>query len=155
MALRVSDTEFKQEKKSYVLLCLFHSLHFCNGCRSARLGSVRLSLFLLNFLLFECLVLFFISFIFFATETHLQLIVVSMQHFYPSKWICSVFLFFFALSSGYISAFPLLLQQTDDSNCILLPIQHITYNFYHSFFLIFPFLLLVFAAPSCTLDVLV
>lgn len=49
---------------------------------------------------------------------------------------------FFFSSSGNISVFPSLLQQSDDSNCILLPIQHITYNFYHLFFLISRFVCL-------------
>lgn len=44
--------------------------------------------------------------------------------------------------SGNISVFPSLLQQSDDSNCILLPNQHITYNFYHLFFLISRFVCL-------------
>lgn len=92
---------------------------------------VRLSLFLLNFSLLERLCVKPVTY-FSTAETHLQLIVVSMQLSYFFFQMNGTKRCFF--SSGNISVFPSLLQQSDDSNSILLPIQHITYNFYHLFF---------------------
>lgn len=96
---------------------------------------VRLSLFLLNFPLLERLCVKPVTY-FSTAETHLQLIVVAMQLSYFFFQMTETKRCFFFSSSGNISVFPSLLQQSDDSNCILLPIQHITYNFYHLFFFI-------------------
>lgn len=130
-------------------------LQFCNGCLVPFAYHYSYWIFFYSNVLWECLPHFFPTFV---DETYLHLIVVSMHHlhFFSNGFslVLSLSLvLFFSLSfvllvggaSGNICpSFLLLLQQTDDSNCVLLPIQHITYNFYHSFFLfrislLFPF----------------
>lgn len=114
-------------KKTFLLLNL------CNGCRFAYHYSYWIFLcsnvFVWSLLLIFLLPKLTFNWLWFQCSYHTSF----------SKWLKQNDVFF---SSGNISVFPLLLQQSDDSNCILLPIQHITYNFYHLFFLISRFVCL-------------